>query len=206
MDEAISLAKELKDMVALAVALHYAAYLAHYERNPTKVERLASEVIELSTRHHIADWLAIGSIFHGWARSAFGDATESVSWIEGGIGDWRARGAIRGVPFFLALKAEALYLSGRTSEALEDITEAEGLAERFEEHWWSAELHRLRGVFLANIGGDEVQIETSFCEAIRISQKQKSVSLEKRAEKTYAEYRRQKASDSGERGFRLPLW
>jgi hypothetical protein len=30
--------------------------------------------------------------------------------------------------------------------------------------------------------------------------------LEKRAETTYAEYRRQKASGSGGRGFRLPLW
>jgi hypothetical protein len=83
--------------------------------------------------------------------------------------------------------------------------EAEGLAERFEERSWSAELHRLRGVFLANIGGDEVQIETSFCEAIRIAQKQKSVSLEKRAEATYAEYHRQKASGSGGRPIRLPL-
>ena len=40
---AISLAKELKDMNALAVALNFAAYLAHYERNPIEVERLASE-------------------------------------------------------------------------------------------------------------------------------------------------------------------
>ena len=79
------------------------------------------------------------------------------------------------------------------------------MGERFEEQERSTELHRLRGVFLANIGGDEIQIETSFCEAIRISQKQKSVSLEKRAEATYAEYRRQKASGSGGRGVRLPL-
>jgi hypothetical protein len=43
------------------------------------------------------------------------------------------------------------------------------------------------------------------CEAIRIAKEQKSVSLEKRAEATYAEYRRQKASGSGGRGFRLPL-
>jgi hypothetical protein len=48
--EAILLAKELNDMNALALALHFAAYLAHYERNPTEVERLASELIELSTR------------------------------------------------------------------------------------------------------------------------------------------------------------
>ena len=61
------------------------------------------------------------------------------------------------------------------------------------------------GVFLAAIGGEETQIEASFCEAIRITKQQKSVSLAKRAEATYTEYRRQKASGSGGRGFRLPL-
>ncbi len=53
---------------------------------------------------------------------------------------------------------------------------------------------------------DETQIEASFCEAIRIAREQKSVSLEKRAKGSYAEYRRQKASGSEGRGFRLPLW
>ena len=54
MAEAISLAKELNDMHALAVALHFAAFLAHYERNPAEVERLASDLIELSTRQNFA--------------------------------------------------------------------------------------------------------------------------------------------------------
>ena len=67
------------------------------------------------------------------------------------------------------------------------------------------ELHRLRGVFLAAMGADEAQMESSFCEAIRIAKEQKSVSLEKRAESTYAEYRRQRASGPVGRGFRLPL-
>jgi hypothetical protein len=40
----------------------------------------------------------------------------------------------------------------KDSEALEAIMEAEALVERFEERWWSAELHRLRGVFLAAMG------------------------------------------------------
>jgi hypothetical protein len=109
------------------------------------------------------------------------------------------------VPGILALKAEALHLANRTSEALEAIREAEALAERSEERWYCAELHRLRGVFLAALGADETQIEASFCEAVRIAKKQKSVSLEKRAEATYAEYRRQKASASGRRVFRLPF-
>jgi predicted ATPase len=193
-------------MNALALALHCGAYLAHYERNPTEVERLASELIELSTRHNFVYWLAIGSIFCGWARSASGDTAEGLPWIERGIRDFRANGSTLAVPFWLALKAEALHVANRTSEALEAITEAEALVARTEERCWVAELHRLRAVFLTALGADETHIEASFCEAVRIAKEQKSVSLEKRAEATYAEYHRQKGSPSGGRGVRLPLW
>jgi predicted ATPase len=206
MAEAISLAKELNDMNALALALNFAAYLAHYERNPTEVERLASDLIELSTRHQFGSWLAVGAIFRGWARSASGDTVEGISWIEEGIDHWRATGAMIALPYHLGIKAEALHLANRTSEALEAIREAEALVARSGERRWCAELHRLRGVFLATIGADEAQIEASLCEAIRIAREQKSISLEKRAEGTYAEYRRQKASASGGRGIRLSLW
>ena len=133
MAEAISLAKELNDMHALAVALCCAAGLAHCERNPAEVERLASDLIELSTRQNFAHWLAVGAILRGWARSASGDTAEGIAWIEDGIRDYRATGAMLVMPYFLALKAEALHLADRTSEALEAIKEAEALVERSEE-------------------------------------------------------------------------
>jgi hypothetical protein len=60
-------------------------------------------------------------------------------------------------------------------------------------------------VFLTALGAGESQIEASFREAIRIAKEQKSTSLAKRAEASYAEYRSQKASGSGGRRFRLPL-
>ena len=205
MAEAIALAKEVNDMPGLAVALCLAALLGYCKRNPAEVERLASDVIALSTRHHFAHWLVNGSILRGWARSASGNTKEGISWIEDGIRDYRATGAIIGLPTALGMKAEALHLADRTSEALEAIKEAEALVERYEERRLFPELHRLRGVFLTAMGADETQIEASFCEAIRIARKQKSISLEKRAERTYAEYRRQKASGLGGRGFRLPL-
>jgi hypothetical protein len=95
---------------------------------------------------------------------------------------------------------------GRTSEALEAIREAEILVERFESRYWSAELHRLRCVFLAAIGADEPQIEASFRAAISTAKEQRSISLAARVEATYAEYERQKARAVGEKGFRLPLF
>jgi hypothetical protein len=152
-------------------------------------------------------WLAIGAVWRGWARSACGDTAEGIPWIERGLKDYyQIIHVVLGVPDLLALKAEALHLADRTPEALEAINEARAMAERFEQRVSFADLHRLCGVFLATLGAEETQIEASFGEAIRIAKEQKSVSLQKRAEGTYAEYRRQKTSASGGRGFRLPLW
>jgi serine/threonine protein kinase len=190
--EAVSLAKKLNDMVGLAAALHFSAYIAHYNLNAVEVEHLASELIELSTRHNFSYWLATGTIFCGWARSLSGDTAQGISWIEEGIEDFRATGVALAVPYWLALKAEALHVAQRTPEALGAISEAEAIAERSEERDWCAELHRLRGVFLAALGAHETQIEASFREAIATAKQQRSVSLANRAEASYAEYRERK--------------
>jgi tRNA A-37 threonylcarbamoyl transferase component Bud32/predicted ATPase len=202
---AIALAKELNDSHSLAEALLYAAILAHFERNPAEAKRYSSDLIEFSTRHSFEYFLTSGTIVSGWGRSTSGDTAEGIAWTERGIRGFRATGGVLLHPYFLSLKAEALHLANRTSEGLETINEAGALAERREECFWRAELHRLRGVFLAAMGAEETQIEASFQHAIRIAKEQKSVSLAKRAEATHAEYRRQKASASGGRGFRLPL-
>jgi hypothetical protein len=48
------MARELNDMAALGLALYWAGLLAHFEGNPAEVERLASDLIELSTRQVFA--------------------------------------------------------------------------------------------------------------------------------------------------------
>ena len=85
MAAAISLAKELNDMHALAQALlFWPAILGHLEGNPAEVARLASDLIELSTRQNFTFWLPGGEILRGWARSASGSTAEDIAWIEDG--------------------------------------------------------------------------------------------------------------------------
>jgi tetratricopeptide (TPR) repeat protein len=205
MAKAISVAKELNDIVALANAIFNSGILAYYERDVSRAERSASDVIELSTSHNLPFWLTLGSILRGWVRGVSGDTVEGISWIEQGIKDYRAPGSTLGLPHWLALKAEALFTANRSSEALAAVEEAQAVSQKYETRSWDAELHRFRAVFLAALGANEMQIEASLREAIRIAHEQKSVSLEKRAAATYAEYRRQKASGLEGRGFRLPL-
>jgi len=91
---AIALAKELNDAHGLAAALLYATILGHLERIPDKVARLASDLIELSTRQNFAFWLPAGDILRGWARSASGSTAEGTAWIEDAIRDYQATGAM----------------------------------------------------------------------------------------------------------------
>ena len=46
-------------MNALALALQFSAWLAYFNRNSTQVERVASDLIELSTRYTFSYWLEI---------------------------------------------------------------------------------------------------------------------------------------------------
>jgi adenylate cyclase len=204
MAQAVSLAKELNDAYASAVALFHAAFASHFDRNVAEVERLASDLIELSTRQNFAQWRAGGSVFRGWARSASG-SSEGIALIEEAIGEWRGLGSMLVTPYWLALKAEALHSADRLPEALDIIREAKALAEASGERWWLAELSRLRGLFLACTGADELQIEASFRDAMRIAKEQQSISLERRTQATCAEYRRQKANASGGGRKSIPL-
>jgi adenylate cyclase len=130
MTEAISLAKQLNDMHGLAQALFFAACLAHFMRHPGLIERLTADFTELSTRQSFVFFLPGGEVLRGWASSASGDVAEAVARINHGIKNWVASGATLWLPYYLALKAEVLYLADRNSEAFEAIREAEAAGER----------------------------------------------------------------------------
>ena len=58
-------------MHGLAVVLYFATIVRTLERDPAKVERWASELVELCTRQGFALWLAGGEMLRGWARRRF---------------------------------------------------------------------------------------------------------------------------------------
>ena len=192
MAEAISVAKEFQDRHGLAVALFHAAVLAYREHNLDEVESLASELVELSTRQNFAHFVAVGTVLLGWARSAGGNTSQGISWIQDGMERLRTSGSLLGMLSMFALKAEALHLGGRTSEALQTLDEADALVEASGGSWWCAELSRLRAIFLIELGAEEARIEEGFAKALKIASQQKSVALAARAETSYAKYQQEK--------------
>jgi hypothetical protein len=204
MREAILVAKRLKNTHGIAVALYYSATLCYMERNTTEAQRVSSDLLAVSIPQHFPHFSAWGTGLLGWVQSLSGVFTPGISWIEDAIEELRTKDAVFPMLSLLAPKAEALYLANRTSEALDTLREAEKWVEKTEARWWSAEFYRLRAIFLAAMNADDADIETAFQTAVNTAKQQKSTSLRKRAEATYAEYRRQKTSSLGKGGFRLP--
>jgi len=192
MAEAIALAEDLNDAHGLAVAKWHAGVLACLDQNYPAVERLATELIELCTRRNFALWLAGGVVLKGWAQRALGNHAQALVWIEDGLSDLRAIGANLFLPLYLGLKADALQAANRNSDALDAISEAEALVERFEVRSGASELYRRRGLLLTIIGGSPEQAEAAFGEAVSLAKRQESISLLKRAEASYQECCRKK--------------
>ena len=163
MEEAISLAKELNETNSLAVALHFSAFLARYERNPAEVERLA---VAIQLSYQLLRILRFGaSLWRGFARVgvvALGDTDQGIASIEGGIRDYRQPARFSrhaGVGSYnVGLRRYTLQNSYVRGSAA--IAEAEAVAQRTEERESFVELHLLRGVSLVTIGADELQMET----------------------------------------------
>jgi hypothetical protein len=91
MEEALVLARELNSMAALGLALYWAGSLAHFERNPAEVERLASDLIELSNRQGFINWLPGGVVLRGWAHNASGHTAEGIACTTTEYGNMKQR-------------------------------------------------------------------------------------------------------------------
>jgi len=85
------------------------------------------------------------------------------------------------LPYYLSLLAQVYGKAGRVEEGLACIDEALAEARTYNERWWDAELHRLRGELLLMHGADASDVEAAFLRAISIARSQQAKSLELRA-------------------------
>jgi hypothetical protein len=76
------------------------------------VDCLATDLIELSTRHNFVYFLAVGAIDSGWARSASGDPAEGIARIEQGNKRLSSNRCVRGLSYYLSLKGRNITSSG----------------------------------------------------------------------------------------------
>jgi len=154
-------------------------------RDVGAVQHTADGVMALSAEHGITESLAFVTILRGSAMAAQGRCEEGIALIQQGSAMFRAAG-VEGVQSQnLCWLAEACMEAGRFDDGLSALTEALAAADEYENRFYEAETHRLKGELLLmrhgdGRGADTAEARSCFERAIEVARKQSARSLELR--------------------------
>jgi predicted ATPase len=189
--EALTLAQELAHPHSLAYASHFLCVIHQFRRQVHLTQERAEVVFSLSVEYGLAFWRAYGTVMRGWASALQGQGEAGIPLILQGLAALRETGGELGRTYFLALLAEAYGKMGRLREGLDALTEALAAVHKATEHFYEAELYRLKGeVLLAQIGAEQraqsieerlAEVEACFQQALTVAHRQQARSLELRA-------------------------
>lgn len=176
--EAVASAEELKHPFSVAFALVFAAFVHQARREIDATRQRADAAIALCTEHGFAMYLAVATVFRGWAIGEAGAVREGLAVMEEGLAAYSATGAVLVRPFYLALIGEACARSGDPERARALLLDGLAGAARTGERVYEAELGRLLGELARTTDADEA--EARFSEALRVARAQGARSLELR--------------------------
>jgi class 3 adenylate cyclase/DNA-binding winged helix-turn-helix (wHTH) protein/predicted ATPase len=157
----LALAHELAHPFSQAATLCFAAVLQQYCRDVAMVRTHAAAALALCQAHGFAQFLAQAQAMHGWAMAAEGQADAGLAQMHQGLVAEQAAGAEMPLPHSLALLAETYAQHGQPEVGLTAIVEGLAMVRRFGEYWHEAELHRLHGVLLMQVGERRAALERS---------------------------------------------
>jgi predicted ATPase/class 3 adenylate cyclase len=141
---------------SLAYALAYGACLVAMLRgDPAETLRLANQLIEVATAHHLHLWKAYGDAYKGWALARQGDSAAVMPLLDGAFGDFKRAGSVLYAPLALGVLGYALGRAGRHEDALARLCEAVAEAEWREETWCLPELLRLQARLAQRLGRED---------------------------------------------------
>jgi DNA-binding SARP family transcriptional activator/predicted ATPase len=196
MEGALALAHKVSHEYTLSFAQGFTAYLYHLRQEPASAQVAARAGVELARRQGFQYWLAVSSMFHGWATVRLNAASgkpalqtqESIAQMQEAFAGFKQTGAGLYRGYYLSLIAEAQVATHALDAGLAGLDEALAIMDVVRDRYWLAELHRLRGELLlarvdtAQAAAElEAEAEAAFCRAICTSQAQEARMLELRA-------------------------
>ncbi len=168
MDEALSAARRLGQVVKLVDVLLFAAEFARIFRSPMVH---LDEALALSTEHGLQSHACRARIGRGRSFVAQGQAQEGLELLIPGLAEVRSSGGVIGTPLMLMLTAQAYAMLGQPAEAFDRLAEAGELIETTQERVFEFSLHRVRGDLL-NAAGDRLAAERNYRQAIAVAERQ----------------------------------
>ena len=174
--EALQLAAALDHPSVSALAHNLAAQLLLLRREGAAADLHAAQAAALAEAHGLPLFGAVAAILRGGALVEQDRTDAGVEQLQRGLAAYRAIGADSGLPQYLAMLAEAQLRAGDGAAAFAAASEGLAVADRTQERWWEAELHRLQGMALP----DDAR-RPCLQRAIDVARAQQAAALELRA-------------------------
>jgi len=179
--EAVTLARELSHPYSFAFALSFAMRLRQFCRERHAAQEQAEALIVLTSKQGFAFFLSHAMILQGWGLAMQEQWAQRIAQIRQGIAAYRATGAELERSHWLALLAERCGQGGQTEEGLSVLAEALAAVYTTGEHFYEAEIYRLKGELLRQqAAGRDGEAEVCFSQALEVARQQEAKSLELR--------------------------
>jgi predicted ATPase len=151
-EQGLSWSRQLRHPHTIAFTLIYAALLRLLRRDHGNAEKRLRELTSFADEHRFPVWLALARIMHGYVLGGRGETDQGLALARQGYAERTATGSRWNETFYLALLAETCARAGHVDEAFELSGAALAAADETGEQWFAAELHRMRGEWLAKGG------------------------------------------------------
>jgi hypothetical protein len=181
--DAVNRAADLDHAHTLAIALLLDGMVKQFSGDTVLTKECAERLIKLCNTYGFPLWRISGEILEAWAaaRTEPGEQEDFDKAIANGIRSWEQDFTAKLFsPYWHALLAETRLMKGNIKKGLESVEE--GLRCSNEEHWWEAELFRLKGeLMLRQPQQDPTGATECFEQALHKARSQKAKSLQLRA-------------------------
>jgi class 3 adenylate cyclase/predicted ATPase len=206
-EEAMALAKRLQHPLSMVEALCNAAIVHSQRGEVDRTWKRTGEIVGLTEELGFPLYLEAGRFLRGWARVASGEGEAGIAEMQQAVIELARIGTGLGAPASLFLLAEGFWKVGRHEEALGALGLGVAQAEQQGQHYYDAELHRLRAEILLDKGGDAVEeAEALFGQSLEIARRQEAKSFELRTATSLARLWQRQGKRDAARALLAPLY
>lgn len=116
--------------------------------NVAKVQEEVQVLLALSQEYNFPLWRLNAMERQAWVQTELGCADNGLERMQQTIGMRQGISAKIRIPYHKTRLAELYNKAGQPAQGLAQMQEAFALAEATEEHWWEAEMYRIKGELL----------------------------------------------------------
>jgi tetratricopeptide (TPR) repeat protein len=181
MQEALTLAEALSHPYSLGFALNCAAVLHGWRREIALVQERTADLLSLARKQGFVQWLNAGMVMQGWALIEQDAIEEGMQQLHQALATAETTSLTLVLTQRLARLADAYIKCGLAEEGLRLLDEALRVVPRQGDHYYEAELLRLKGLAFLQAFSDDQQAEISFHQALDVARQQHAKAWELRA-------------------------